>query len=548
LTANSIADMRLKYCSFRGGRAPGRIRLDRVAEEVAVVQLRPAAEAAHLLAQLRLDERVDDDGGPAPHPFDGEPQVGDRLDARMADLLEVLIRELRLERGDEPRGGLAGRVGDDVQLDGRSRHVRRRLTAPVRAQLAGEAPPAEEALDAGEARAQAAVGGDDPHRRLEARRLAGDPVVGALARRPDRARGGAAVEDDHRLVPVLGRPRARRGDELVLGDVRPFRAEHVAGVDDHVRHGTRVRRMRTLLLAGLVALLAAARAAAADPLDGAFGGTYTTPDGAAVRVFTSADYPADPTVNQRWADYLASLVHGPELASVTLLLLPVAQLQRTCGFGALACYEREDAFVYAPEEAPPEGPSPEELVAHEYGHHVEATRSNPPWNATTWGTKRWATAMGVCAGVAAGRLHPGDEASAYKTNPGEAFAEAYRLLNEEALGLPPSPWSQVSRSLMPGPEALAALREDVLAPYAGPTRVAFAGTFRRGGANTLTFTVRTPLDGRLRVHLATVGVQARLTLDGRARSSELVCGERTVTATVVRANGYGRVALVASVP
>lgn len=306
--------------------------------------------------------------------------------------------------------------------------------------------------------------------------------------------------------------------------------------------------MRTLLLTGLVALLAAGPAAAADPFDGAFGGAYTTPDGSSVRVFTSSDYPADAAVNQRWADYLASLVHGPELATVTLLLMPAAQLQRACGFGALACYKRESAAIYAPAESPPDGPSPQELIAHEYGHHVEAARVNPPWNATTWGTKRWATAMGVCAGVAAGRLHPGDETAAYKTNPGEAFAEAYRLLNEESLGLPPSPWNQVSRSLLPGPAALAALRADVLTPYAGPTRVALAGAFRRGGADTLTFTVRTPLDGRLRVHLATEGVQARLLLDGRARSSELVCGARTVTAKVVRVSGHGSVALTASVP
>ena len=39
----------------------------------------------------------------------------------MPDLLERLIRELRLERGHEPRGRLAGRVRDDVELDGLAR-------------------------------------------------------------------------------------------------------------------------------------------------------------------------------------------------------------------------------------------------------------------------------------------------------------------------------------------------------------------------------------------------------------------------------------------
>ena len=88
------------------------------------MEARPAAERAHRLAELRLDERVDDDGGPAAHPVDRELEVVLRLDARMADLDELLVGELRLERLDEPRRRLAGGVGDDVQLDRRVRHRR----------------------------------------------------------------------------------------------------------------------------------------------------------------------------------------------------------------------------------------------------------------------------------------------------------------------------------------------------------------------------------------------------------------------------------------
>ncbi len=64
-----------------------------------------------------FDERVDDDGGAALHPVDGELEVVLGLDARVADLDELLLGELRLERLHEPRGGLAGGVGDDVELD-----------------------------------------------------------------------------------------------------------------------------------------------------------------------------------------------------------------------------------------------------------------------------------------------------------------------------------------------------------------------------------------------------------------------------------------------
>ncbi len=86
-------------------------------EQVAVVHACAAAELAHRVAQLRLDERVDHDRGPPARLLHGDVEVLDVLDARMPDLDERLIRELRLEREHEPRRSLPGRVGDDVQLD-----------------------------------------------------------------------------------------------------------------------------------------------------------------------------------------------------------------------------------------------------------------------------------------------------------------------------------------------------------------------------------------------------------------------------------------------
>ena len=81
------------------------------------MQPRAAAERAHLLAELRLDERVDDDRGPAPCATDDVLEVADALDHRVPDLLERLVGELRLERVHEPGRGLARGIGDDVQLD-----------------------------------------------------------------------------------------------------------------------------------------------------------------------------------------------------------------------------------------------------------------------------------------------------------------------------------------------------------------------------------------------------------------------------------------------
>ena len=108
----------------RGLAGDARDRVDRMAEQVAVVELRVAAERAHAVAQLRLDERVDDHRRAALHPLDRQLQVGDRLDARMPDLEELLVGELRLQRLHEPLRGLAGRVRDHVQLDGvHQRHL-----------------------------------------------------------------------------------------------------------------------------------------------------------------------------------------------------------------------------------------------------------------------------------------------------------------------------------------------------------------------------------------------------------------------------------------
>ena len=87
-------------------------------EQVAVVEAGAAAERAHALSQLAVDQRVHHHRRTSLRTVHRQLQVVDRLDLRVPDLLEGLIRELRLERGHEARSGLAGRVRDDVQLDG----------------------------------------------------------------------------------------------------------------------------------------------------------------------------------------------------------------------------------------------------------------------------------------------------------------------------------------------------------------------------------------------------------------------------------------------
>src|SRR5919204_5437477 len=125
-----------------------------------------------------------------------------------------------------------------------------------------------------------------------------------------------------------------------------------------------------------------------------WGGVFSTAGGP-VTVRVSDTYPQDPARAQRWADFLASLVHGSELSTVILFLAPLDEVQDRCGGGALACYG--NGLIVAPGDDPTSNTSAEAVVTHEYGHHVASSRDNTPWPAVEYGTKRWASYENVCA-------------------------------------------------------------------------------------------------------------------------------------------------------
>src|SRR6266705_2006650 len=93
---------------------------------------------------------------------------------------------------------------------------------------------------------------------------------------------------------------------------------------------------------------APARTLALAP-DGYWGGQYTTSAGETVTIYASNSYAMDSALGQRWANFLASLVHGSELSTVTVLLSTPAEISRVCGSDALACYSPQGALLYAPE-------------------------------------------------------------------------------------------------------------------------------------------------------------------------------------------------------
>jgi hypothetical protein len=295
-----------------------------------------------------------------------------------------------------------------------------------------------------------------------------------------------------------------------------------------------------------------------------WGGRYSTATGEQVTVYVSDGYPQDQTIPQRWANFLDSLVHGPELGQVTAYLAPLDEVQSICGIEALACYSPDQSLLVAPGGAPAADISAEAVVTHEYGHHVAAHRLNPPWPAVDYGTKRWASYNQVCSKSRAGTLHPGAESLPFYTlNPGEGFAESYRVLNEHKLGLPETAWDIVDQSLYPSAQSLALLEQDVTSPWAKPTTTAYRGSLR-GGTKSRTIRVATGLDGSLRLDVrasSRVRLRFRVSLpSGKALAtrtvaaahdsvvSTTICGQRSYSVRVSRLRGAGAFTLSVTEP
>lgn len=321
-------------------------------------------------------------------------------------------------------------------------------------------------------------------------------------------------------------------------------------------------RARALRFAGVLAAVAVLAGAPAAPAADAWGGHYTTSTGETVNVTASDRYPVDENVTRAWAEFLTSLVHGPEVARVTLYLAPYSEVQSVCGFEALACYLRQREVIVAPRDDFPAGPTAQAIVTHEYGHHIARNRSNPPWDPLRHGTKRWSSRVGVCQRTSEGTLFPGGQGFRYRLDPGEGFAESYRVLNELRAGRPESAWEVVDTSLRPDPPALAALERDVLDPWTAPTLETRVGTFRRRGTTTRSFALATPLDGSLKINLAApTSARFRLSLYDTSRRTTVasarpgvrtistrICGQRSLSVRVTQVAGKGRFRLSISKP
>ncbi len=210
---------------------------------------------------------------------------------------------------------------------------------------------------------------------------------------------------------------------------------------------------------------------------------------------------------QQIADFIGTLIHGPEVSLVTVQLDTPFQLGFDCGFGAEACYfTGENRIVLSGnEETDEDGADRNFVLAHEYGHHVAQHRDLPPPfpSAVDWGTERWARVEGVCNGKRHGKLFPGDESDHYFEDPGEAFAEAFAHNRFPEASVR---WRWL-RELAPTAESFRAIQEDTLTPWQGRTSFVLSGRVPARGEGAAVESLPTPLDGM--VTLRPVGLHRR---------------------------------------
>jgi hypothetical protein len=290
--------------------------------------------------------------------------------------------------------------------------------------------------------------------------------------------------------------------------------------------------------------ISAARAALLAPVPPSWGGEYTVADNYRVNVRTSDVYPVDDQQNQDLADFLDRALHGPEIQTVTIYRVSPSEITEICGSAdALACYAPSLKELFTPVEPATSEFSWQGALLHEYGHHVANSRTNTPFRPTVdYGPKRWASYENVCALTKRGKLHPGAETfPQYKLNPGEGWAESYRVVNEGLLGLAQED-IVVDGRFYPNTRATQLLRQDVVNPWKqGPASTL---TGRLAAGRSRTYRIATPLDGAFTIRapagLALTVLGPTKLKSGSGSVSTTICGQRSLKlrVTAKRAQSY----------
>lgn len=289
---------------------------------------------------------------------------------------------------------------------------------------------------------------------------------------------------------------------------------------------------------------------AASAPAGFWGGAYVDSAGESMTIYVSTWFSRDDAWAQGLANFMGGLVHGSELPRVTILVGSYVEVQAACGAAADSCYAPSGNVMAVPGDGQnPDGLPLIELIEHEYGHHVANNRTNPPWAAVDWGTKRWASYEDVCAKEDGGLAFPGDEGAHYGSNPGEAFAESYMYLNNQRLGRALPPWF-FDALFMPDYAALSAIQQDVTSPWAGQKTFVWKGRVTRARSSTLP----TALDGNLAFRLAApAGSTLQIYAGGQLVASThksfagTICGARSIVTRVISRRA-GRFVVTAYIP
>jgi len=291
------------------------------------------------------------------------------------------------------------------------------------------------------------------------------------------------------------------------------------------------------------------------------GGPVTASTGEIVEIFVSDALPAE--TPEKWAEFLATLTHGPELARLTSSIASLAEVQELCGPRALGCYSRDEMVALG--EPAPDGTTPEEVVRHEYGHHVAWYRQNTPWRAIDWGPKNWASAATVCSRVSRREAFPGNQSSNYARNPGEAWAEVYRLMDERKAGITTASWPIITPSFFPDEAALSAAELDVLQPWTAHRKSVFRRSFPKNAKKAWLIPLPTPLDGDLVLNVtlprgglhevalvssnrSTVLRRAQWASQRGKRLTTGICGQRAPFIRVTPSGAAGQVTVSVSRP
>jgi hypothetical protein len=169
-----------------------------------------------------------------------------------------------------------------------------------------------------------------------------------------------------------------------------------------------------------------------------------------LRVYVSRAFPTwNESLNRKWAKRFVALPHGNELSKLVVYLSPYDEVSSddVCGTDADSCYEAETNEMYLAVDQPSDNPY--QIAMHEYGHHIANSLETKTWDAVDLGPKHWAAAAQVRKLTREHRLWPGDQDEHWFENPGEIWAETYRVVASNFVGVRPDPWDSVEDTWNP---------------------------------------------------------------------------------------------------